>query len=81
MNVPHRGLIRIVKNLDCVVIYSMRGVETTYTMLDRDTRSPFDDSRPNLVPGVPEQRKYKYVYFLNDEEVGLPLELSVVVMM
>jgi hypothetical protein len=61
-------------------IYRMRGNETGWTKLETDFKSPYDDEDPNLVAGVPEQRKYKYVYILDDLEVGTALELSVVVL-
>ncbi len=63
-----------------LVVYRMRGNETTWTKLDIDFKSPFDDEDANLVAGVPELRKYKYVYLLDDVEVGTALELSVVVL-
>ncbi|MEK7263817.1 MAG: hypothetical protein AAB071_04825 [Bacteroidota bacterium] len=55
---------------DGIIIEGKRGNETTWTRLDRDTRSPFDDTRPNLVPNVPEARYYRIRYFLNEVEVG-----------
>ncbi|MBS4027466.1 MAG: hypothetical protein KGZ58_02420 [Ignavibacteriales bacterium] len=55
---------------DGIMIQSKRGEETVFTFLDKDTRSPYDDARKNLVPGVPEKRTYRFRYFRNDIEVG-----------
>lgn len=53
-----------------VRIFSRRGNETDFQFLDIDTKSPYVDKRPNLQPGVPEQRQYYAVYFIDDESVG-----------
>ncbi len=68
------------KHFDALVVRRKRGAETTWTKLDTDTKSPFDDEDPNLVAGVPEKRDYMYVYVLDGIEVGIPLELTVVVL-
>lgn len=68
------------KGFGGINVYRMRGSETEYKKIGTDTRSPFDDTDPNLVAGVPELRKYKYVYFIDDVEVGMVLELSVMVL-
>lgn len=39
--------------------------------LDKDSKSPFGDTRPNLVAGQPELRRYRIIYLLDDEIVGL----------
>ncbi len=57
---------------DGVVIDSQRGAETTWTRLDRDFRSPFDDTRPPLTAGQPEERRYRLRYFI--DEILLRLE-------
>ncbi len=54
-----------------VNIYSMRGNETDFTFLARDTVSPYHDTRPNLEPGKPETRKYYAFYVYDDEQIGL----------
>jgi len=60
-----------IKNIfDGVVIESKRGGETTWTRLDVDTKSPYEDTRKNLVPGTPETRIYRMRYMMDDEEVG-----------
>lgn len=53
-----------------VIIESQRGDETEWTRLDRDFRSPFDDERPPLVAGKPEERRYRLMYFIDNELVG-----------
>lgn len=55
---------------DGVIIESKRGTETSWTRLDRDFRSPFDDTRPPLVSGQPEERRYRLRYFNDDEPIG-----------
>ena len=45
-------------NLDGVEIRSKRGGESESTLLTHDTKSPYVDTRPNLVPG-PETRYYQ----------------------
>ena len=56
---------------DGVIIESKRGTETTFAFLDRDFKSPYVDTRPNLVAGVPELRTYRVRYVLDDAPVGL----------
>ena len=55
---------------DGVIIESQRGDEIDWTRLDRDFRSPFDDERPPLVAGKPEERRYRLMYFIDNEPVG-----------
>lgn len=55
---------------DGVIIECRRGDETAFTFLDKDFKSPFDDLRPNLVPGKPEVRRYRMIYLLDDAIVG-----------
>lgn len=64
-----------------VIVEGQRGDETVWQKLDRDTRSPFDDERPNAVPGKPEERRYRLRYFINDEPVGTYSDVFVVVTM
>ena len=42
----------------------------TWTKLDFDTRSPFEDTRPNQVPGQPEARYYRLRYRLKGKAFG-----------
>ncbi len=44
---------------------------STYTELDKDTRSPWEDFRKNRQPGQPETRWYKLQYVKDDKPVGL----------
>lgn len=55
---------------DGVIIESQRGTETGWTQIGVDTSSPYLDSRPPLVVGQPEVRKYRLRYFKNDANVG-----------
>lgn len=55
---------------DGVVIQSKRAAETAFTFLDKDTRSPYEDTRKNLTPDVHEPRFYRMRYLLKDQEVG-----------
>jgi hypothetical protein len=48
-----------------------RGVETTFSTVTEVTGSKFTDSRPNLVPGVPETRQYRIWYLKNNVVKGL----------
>ncbi|MBI3194190.1 MAG: hypothetical protein HYZ34_06965 [Ignavibacteriae bacterium] len=58
------------KQFGGVVIESKRGNETVFSRLDKDSLSPYEDTRKNLVAGVPETRTYRMRYLLNDAEVG-----------
>lgn len=42
----------------------------TWARDEFDTRSPYDDKRPNRQPGVPEWRYYRFRYRLNGEPFG-----------
>ena len=46
---------------------------TSYTQIGTDTKSPFEDTRPNqsAAPAKPEVRFYKMRYIKNDKPVGL----------
>ena len=55
---------------DGVQIESQRAGETTWTLIGMDTSSPYLDSRPPLVAGQPEVRRYRLRYFLNDTPTG-----------
>lgn len=54
-----------------VHLVSQRGEEPGYTFLASETSLPYVDNRPLLVPGKPETRKYKAIFFLGKAEVGL----------
>lgn len=53
-----------------VIVESQRGDETTWTVLGRDTLSPYFDTRAPLVNGVPEIRRYRIRYLMGDAAVG-----------
>jgi hypothetical protein len=55
---------------DGINVYGRRTGEDTWTLLGRSTRSPYIDRRAPRQPGVREEREYKAVYMLDDEEVG-----------
>jgi hypothetical protein len=56
---------------DGVYIDSQRGDETVWTRLDFDMRSPYEDRRPPLVAGKPEERRYRLIYFIDNQIVGV----------
>jgi hypothetical protein len=56
---------------DGVVIQSKRGAETSFTFLDKDTQSPYEDTRHNINPDQHEPRTYRMRYLVKDQEVGL----------
>lgn len=60
-----------------IVIYaSSDGL--TWTKLDKDFRSPFEDKRKNHTPNVPENRHYKFRYIdANENEIGLETIVTV----
>lgn len=55
---------------DGVFIDAERGDETAWTRLDFDMRSPFEDTRPPLITGKPEERRYRLRYFLDNTAIG-----------
>ncbi len=55
---------------DGIKLYSKRGSETDFSFLAVDTRSPYVDNRPNLVPGTTEKRTYQAYFIVNDAQVG-----------
>jgi hypothetical protein len=56
---------------DGVVVQSKRGAETSFTFLDKDTKSPYEDMRHNINPDQHEARTYRMRYLMNDQEIGL----------
>lgn len=64
---------------DGVIVEGQRGDETNWTRLDRDTRSPFDDERPNQNTGKPEERRYRLLYFIGDDAIGTYSDVIVAV--
>lgn len=51
-------------------LYCCRSGETEYTKLDRYSLTRIEDTRPNRVPGQPEQRSYYAVFVDKDKPVG-----------
>lgn len=58
------------QKMDGVKIFSKRTGETEFTFLAVDTASPYEDNRPKLNAGTPEERQYYAYYLLDDEQVG-----------
>lgn len=56
---------------DGVFIDSERGDETAWTRLDFDMRSPYEDSRLPTAAGKPEERRYRLIYFIDNQTVGV----------
>jgi len=63
---------------DGVVIEGQRGAETGFTTLDRDFVSPYTDTRPPLVAGAAEIRKYRLFYLKKDVVVGVASDVLTV---
>ena len=55
---------------DGVIIECKRGTETAFSFLDRDFKSPYVDTRPNALAGVPELRTYRLRYEKDGSPVG-----------
>jgi len=55
---------------DGIKLYSKRGAESDFSFLAVDTRSPYVDNRPNLVPGTTEKRTYQAYFIVNDAQVA-----------
>lgn len=55
---------------DGVLVEGQRAAETVWTVLGTDTSSPYLDSRPPLVAGQPEVRRYRVRYVVNDVPIG-----------
>ena len=60
---------------DGLQLRSRRGSETEFTFLATDTHPPYDDTRPNLDPALPEKREYIGYYILDDEIIGQPSDV------
>lgn len=55
---------------DGVNIYSKREGDADFVYLARDTNSPYVDNRDCVVAGKPENRQYKAIYVVGDDEIG-----------
>ncbi|MCL5030472.1 MAG: hypothetical protein M1480_15785 [Bacteroidetes bacterium] len=58
------------QKMDGVKIYSKRTGEAEFGFLAIDTASPYEDNRPKLNGGAPEERQYYAFYLLDDAQVG-----------
>ena len=75
----HEVRITFVKSgHDGVDVESQRAAETDWTYLAFDGYSPYVDNRPPLVPGQPEERRYRLRYRDNDLPVGEYSDIFVV---
>ena len=64
-----------------VSVIAQRGEATTlWEPLGDDLFSPFIDKRPNLTPGHPETRRYRFQYKDGDEVIGQLSDIVVVTM-
>ena len=61
-----------------VDVEGQRAAETDWTHLAFDGYSPYIDNRPPLVPGQPEQRRYRLRYRDRDTPVGEYSDIFVV---
>jgi len=57
-------------NSEGVNIYSKRGKDVDWVLLNRASVSPFMDMRPLLEIGKPELRDYCAIFVLKDKEIG-----------
>lgn len=55
---------------DGIKLYSRRGAETEFSFLAVDTKSPYVDNRPKLIPSAPEKRDYQAFFVVDDQQVG-----------
>ena len=53
-----------------VNLYRLRDGDIDFKLLSRDSRSPFVDTRPLLVPGKPELRQCRAIFIVADQEVS-----------
>jgi hypothetical protein len=53
-----------------LLLYSCRTGEDAFTLLGTYTLNRIEDTRPNLVPGQPEQRQYYAIYMDKDQPTG-----------
>jgi hypothetical protein len=55
---------------DGINVYGKYPGAVEWTLLGRSTRSPFVDRRPPREPGVAEEREYRALYVVADEQIG-----------
>jgi hypothetical protein len=56
---------------DGIFIDSQRNEDLVWTRLDFDMRSPYEDIRPPIASGKPEERRYRLRYFIDNQAVGV----------
>ena len=72
-------LIRYRKGrFDGIYLYCSRGAEQEFELIATDSRSPYLDKRPNLVPGRPEERRYRAFFMLADTHQGQASNISTI---
>ena len=73
---PGRVVVKWRKgSLDGVNVYGQRGSESTWLLLARDNRPPYEDLRPLSQPGMPELRRYRVIGVVDDREVTPPSDV------
>ena len=61
---------------DGLNLYSRKKGETTWKLIaGKRSKFPFDDTSPPAVPGQPEEREYRAVGVLGDDEIGEPSDI------
>ncbi len=60
-------------------IDSQHGDETAWARLDFDMRSPYENTRPPLATGKPEERRYRVIYFIDNQTVGIWSDMITVI--
>jgi len=64
--------------LDGIHVYGRQQGETTWQLLGRDNRPPYDDPRPLPPNSSVEVREYRAIGVVDDQEVGLPSDIVTV---
>lgn len=75
------GKVRIVWTrgpLEGINVYGRKHGETAWQFLGRDTRPPYDDTRPLPAGTSAELREYRAIGVVDDEEVGQPSDILTV---
>jgi hypothetical protein len=65
--------------VDSVNIYGRLAGQSAWTLLGRDSESPYLDQRPLANPAVPEKREYMARGVVNDVEIGVDSDIVTVV--
>ncbi len=56
---------------DGIYLFGERGTETEFTLLATITKTTFNDTRPNLIVGQAENRRYRAFFMVGDVMVGI----------